>query len=108
MEHSDVHPASCDCPEWTVGEEEWRRRGFDEMSSALQMDYVSISVQTQRQSVCVCVYGGVHVLDADGFKLLPLFSIRCEAVTSLICAAAAAMAVLMFWVNELSAPPPQG
>lgn len=42
--------------------------------------------------------GGCTQLDADGFKLLPLFSIRHEAVTSLICAAA-----LMFWVNELSA-----
>lgn len=50
--------------------------------SALQMDYVSISVRTQKQR------GGggerVHVLDADGFKLLPLFSIRHEAFTSLI------------------------
>lgn len=46
------------------------------------MDYVSISVRTQKQR------GGggerVHVLDADGFKLLPLFSIRHEAFTSLI------------------------
>lgn len=45
------------------------------------MDYVSISVRTQKQR------GGgrgVHVLDADGFKLLPLFSIRHEAFTFLI------------------------
>lgn len=70
--------------------------GYDEMS-ALQMDYVSISVRTQRQSGEGWGWG-CTLLDADGFKLLPLFSIRHEAVTSLICAAA-----LMFWVNELSA-----
>lgn len=64
------------------------------------MDYVSISVRTQRQSVGG---GGCTLLDADGFKLLPLFSIRHEAVTSLICAAAALAAALMFRVNELSA-----
>lgn len=54
MEHSGVHPASCDRRERTVGEEEWQRGRVDGMS-ALQMDYASISVQ--RQSV-VCVWGG--------------------------------------------------
>lgn len=71
------------------------------------MDYVSISVRTQKQR------GGGrggHVLDADGFKLLPLFSIRHEAFTSLIFQTM--RGGLMFWVNELSehpspsAPPP--
>lgn len=52
----------------------------------------------------------VHVLDADGFKLLPLSSIRHEAFTFLIFQTM--RSGLMFWVNELSVylspttPPP--
>lgn len=42
----------------------------------------------------------MHVLDADGFKLLPLFSIRHEAFTSL--SFQTMWGGLMFWVNELS------
>lgn len=45
----------------------------------------------------------VHVLDADGFKLLPLFSIRHEAFTSLIFQTTCRG--LMFRVNELSVHP---
>lgn len=45
----------------------------------------------------------MHVLDADGFKLLPLFSIRHEAFTSLIFQML--RGGLMFWVNELSVYP---
>lgn len=93
----------CICPEWGAGEAGWKY--YDK--SALRMDYVSISARTQKRR------GGgrgVHVLDADGFKLLPLFSIRHEAFTSLIFQTM--RGGLMFWVNELSvypsasAPPP--
>lgn len=78
--------------------------------TCLRSKWIMFQYQSGRRNTAVEGRERAHVLDADGFKLLPLFSIRHEAFTSLIFQTR--RGGLTFRVNELSvhpspcAPPP--